>query len=206
MKEGGKKTKALIFDIGQVLIFYDLHKMVRQISCLSRFSEERILTLLQEEGIFDLYGQGQITTNELYEHVLLRSERAFSIEQFAEAVNDVFRPNDRILPLIHKLKEKKIPLLLLSNTCDLHYSYLKKNYPFLQLFDHALTSHELRTKKPHPKIFLEAINRANALPEECFYTDDILEFIQAAQKLCIDAELFTSTSLLEEQLKKRKIL
>jgi HAD superfamily hydrolase (TIGR01509 family) len=59
--------------------------------------------------------------------------------------------------------------------------------------------------KPQPEIYQAAIECAGCRPEECFYTDDIPEFIEAAKRLGIDAVQFESAAQLERELARRHI-
>jgi putative hydrolase of the HAD superfamily len=59
--------------------------------------------------------------------------------------------------------------------------------------------------KPQPRIFQAAIALAGCRPEECFYTDDIADYVAAAQNLGIDAVRFESLAQLQSELTARGI-
>ena len=59
--------------------------------------------------------------------------------------------------------------------------------------------------KPNPRIYAEAIARAQCAPEECFFTDDIPEYVAGARAAGIDAVQFQSATQLESALKERGI-
>jgi HAD superfamily hydrolase (TIGR01509 family) len=59
--------------------------------------------------------------------------------------------------------------------------------------------------KPSPEIFQAALKLCGCLPEECFYTDDIAAYVEAARQLGIDAVQFESLAQLQRELKARGI-
>jgi putative hydrolase of the HAD superfamily len=60
--------------------------------------------------------------------------------------------------------------------------------------------------KPLPAIYRRAIEEARCRPEECFYTDDMLAYVEAARTHGIDAVQFESASQIEAELHKRGVI
>ena len=60
--------------------------------------------------------------------------------------------------------------------------------------------------KPQPEIFQAAVELAGCLPGECFYTDDIAAYIEAARRMGIDAVQFESRAQLEGEMRGRGIV
>jgi HAD superfamily hydrolase (TIGR01509 family) len=79
------------------------------------------------------------------------------------------------------------------------------NYPILRHFHDLVLSYEVKAMKPSPAIYREAIARAQCLPEECFYTDDIPVFVEGARREGIDAVQFESCAQLERELAARQV-
>lgn len=97
-------------------------------------------------------------------------------------------------------------LLLLSNTNAIHFEMLRREYPLLRHFHGMVLSHEVHLVKPQPAIFEAAVRLAGCSPEECFYTDDVPEFVDAARTLGIDSEQFRGVEKLERELASRGIV
>jgi len=66
-------------------------------------------------------------------------------------------------------------------------------------------SYRVGALKPAPAIYREAIARAECRPEECFFTDDIADYVAAAKREGIDAVQFESCEQLERELTARGI-
>ena len=86
------------------------------------------------------------------------------------------------------------------NTNELHFEFIKQNFPILQYFDDFVLSYEVGALKPFPEIFKTAIEKANCLPEECFFTDDRKPNVLGAQKIGIKAVQFLSVEQLTKSI------
>jgi putative hydrolase of the HAD superfamily len=60
--------------------------------------------------------------------------------------------------------------------------------------------------KPQPEIYRAAIDAAQCSPEECFFTDDIPEYVEGARQMGIDAVQFESREQIERELSARGII
>jgi len=96
-------------------------------------------------------------------------------------------------------------LVLLSNTNPIHFEMIRAAYPHLRHFHRLVLSHEVKAMKPAPEIYRAAIDAAQCRPEECFFTDDILEYVEGARLMGIDAVQFESREQIERELSARGI-
>jgi len=97
-------------------------------------------------------------------------------------------------------------LVLLSNTNHIHFEGILTNYPLLRHFHEYVLSYKVGAMKPLPLIYEAAIKAAQCTPEECFFTDDIEAYVQAARKMGIDAVQFQSEAQIREELRLRGVL
>jgi putative hydrolase of the HAD superfamily len=96
-------------------------------------------------------------------------------------------------------------LLLLSNTNIIHFAMIRERYSLLRHFHDMILSYEVGALKPSPRIYREAIARAGCQAEECFFTDDVAAFAEAARLEGIDAIQFKSLKQLQQDLGLRGI-
>ncbi|MBM3184015.1 MAG: HAD-IA family hydrolase, partial [Chlamydiae bacterium] len=190
--------KTIFFDIGNVLVFFDLVKMQEQIAQCTGLSCAEVQQILLNEKVFFQYECGQINTQKFYDIFQKYSRKKFTLNDLLRATADIFRPNTNLWPTVSHLKERGLRLIFLSNTSECHFQHLSRIYPVFQVFDDRILSYEVGALKPDPKIFHAALSIAKCDPKECFYTDDIPEFILSAQKCGLDSEVFTTV----ENLKK----
>jgi putative hydrolase of the HAD superfamily len=76
----------------------------------------------------------------------------------------------------------KVRLLILSNTNELHWDYLRLTYPVFQKFEGYVVSHEAGLAKPNPAIYSHLANKFGVSPSESLFIDDLAENIEAAER------------------------
>jgi putative hydrolase of the HAD superfamily len=192
-----------IFDLGNVIVFFSFPKMIAQISACTGLTPAQIHHFFIDKNLRADYEAGQVTSQQLYDAFRTLSPRSFSKEKLFLAASDIFTPNTSLFPLLETLKKQGTRLLLLSNTSEAHFDFIFPRTPILDLFDDYILSYKVKASKPDPKIFQTALKKARCPPAECFYTDDIPEYIAAAKTHGIDAELFTDVPQLKKHLASR---
>jgi HAD superfamily hydrolase (TIGR01509 family) len=101
---------------------------------------------------------------------------------------------------------RRYRLVLVSNTNALHFEMLRVTHAnLLRHFDELVLSYEIHAMKPRPEIYQAAVERAGCRPEECFYTDDIVAYVEAAKGMGIDAVAFESRMQLGREMGARGI-
>ncbi|MBI3184391.1 MAG: HAD-IA family hydrolase [Myxococcales bacterium] len=121
-------------------------------------------------------------------------------EEFLELWSCHFTVNRPLLPCVEALIGR-VKLLLLSNTNDLHWEYLRPKLPLLERFDHLLLSYELGLIKPEPAIYLRALELSRAAPVEAVFFDDLPDYVEAACRVGIHGRLFREPAELCAQLR-----
>jgi putative hydrolase of the HAD superfamily len=195
--------KTVYFDMGNVLVFFNPAKMFAQLAQCTGLSGQEVQKLIYTGDLVERHETGKMTTEQVYRLFLQSSPRSFTLQQFKTAASDIFTPNTALWPLVEELKRQGIRLILLSNTSECHFHYINAHYPILRHFDHKVLSFEVGAWKPNPEIFQHALAHAQCAPEECFYTDDIPDFIEGARRAGLPGEVFTTVDQLKKHLAQR---
>jgi len=174
--------------------------MIERICQCTGLTGEEIKKMLFERNLRDLYETGKINSLELHSLFQEASPRLFSFDEFMHALSDIFTPNHEIWPIVHSLKKEGIRLVLLSNTSECHFKRINTDYPICQVFDQLILSYEVGACKPDLLIYQKALEAANCSKDECFYTDDIPEFIAGASKAGLKGEIYTDPFSLRKHL------
>lgn len=196
--------KTIFFDLGNVLLFFDHQKMIGQVAELCDIDPYVIKQAMQLYG--DPYERGSVNKHKIFNELSSLSKTPLNFDRLMDALGNIFTPNLPVIQLALQLKQKGHRLFVLSNTCDAHFEYAQKYHPFLKEFDGYVLSYEVGARKPEKTIYQKALEQAQAKPEECFYTDDIEEYILAARKMKIDAERYTTEEELVRQLNRRGMI
>jgi len=128
-----------------------------------------------------------------------------SFDAFRDIWVSIFLPETLIDDRLVGTLGERYRLLLLSNTNAIHFDWLDAHYPILRHFHHRILSHEVGAAKPDPLIYAETLRHAAGQPHECFFTDDVLEFVEGARRAGIDAEQFQGQDKLVTDLQARGV-
>jgi glucose-1-phosphatase len=197
--------KAIIFDLGKVLIDFDFQRAYRALESLCPYPAAEISKRLAATNLIERFETGLVEPRDFVEQFSGILDLPLDYDRFCRIWSGIFTvtliPESMLEGLAARYR-----LLLLSNTNALHFEMLRRNYgPMLGHFHHLILSYEVHAMKPRPEIFQAAVERAGCRPEECFYTDDIPAYVEAARQMGIDAVQFESSEQLERELRQRGI-
>jgi glucose-1-phosphatase len=197
--------RTCLFDLGNVLVFFSHERMCAQIGDVCRQSASEIRRLLIDSGLQWEFERGRLTMDEFHHRFQNLVNCRFDREELFVAASDIFEANAPALSLLDDLKSLGMRLVLLSNTSIAHFQFIRDRFDVLDRFDDFVLSFEVGAIKPEDPIFEAALKRIHCRPEECFYTDDIEPYVVRAREFGIDAEPFTDTPALIQQLRIRGI-
>lgn len=197
--------KALLFDLGNVLVGFDFARGYRAIEGICGLSAAEVQRLINRSGLVVPFERGEISSEEFVARLSDLLGLAVSYEYFCNLWSTIFLP-DPVLPeeLLIALRGR-YRMVLVSNTNDIHYRMIQDTYPIVRHFDARVLSFRVGAAKPSPLIYEEAVRQAQCRPEECFFTDDMPEFVEAARRFGIDAVQFQGQERLQEELRRRGI-
>ncbi len=207
MSEGKPGIKTMFFDLGKVIVNYDPGILVEGYRKYGKVDEKKYIDYLWGSKDANGYMEGKITSSHFY----MRTKRTFRLKikynEFYEVWNSMFWPYPEVEDIIRKVKNKypDIKLVLVSNTNEAHFDFIRATYDILDVFDEFIVSHKVGKQKPHAKIFTEALKAAGNPPKETFYTDDMEKFILSARSMGIRAFQFTGHRDLLSVLEKLNI-
>lgn len=201
----GTKIKAVIFDLGNVLVNYDVQKAARRFSKAGGISQLRIWAHFFLSQFEQAYTRGEISTREFYREATKVFKKPVSYKIFKRYWNDIFWENPGMEKLLIRIK-KHYPLFLISNTNALHYTHLKKEFKLLRHFNRKFPSHEVGARKPDIKIYRRVLKKIGYQPRETVFIDDMKSFIRGARKAGMHAIRFKSLPQLKQDLRKLGIL
>jgi HAD superfamily hydrolase (TIGR01509 family) len=172
--------KAIIFDMGNVLVNFDHPKAAKQIAAICDTTSEDVWNFLFASGLEMKYEAGEVATQEIHAMIEKKYGKKIALDRLIHAVSDIFSPKLEMLPVLKSLKSQGYRLQILSNTNVLHWQFCKKNFEFIRYFDAFTLSFEVKAVKPDAEIYADAVKKSGFKAEECFYTDDVAAYAAAA--------------------------
>lgn len=192
--------RAILFDLGQVLAPFDLERGLRALAPHCPHPPQEIQRRIAASGLLRPFEEGRIGPREFARRLSEALDLRVSYEQFCELWSSIFLPETPVPETLVEALARRYRLLILSNTNVIHYRMIRERYPILRHFHDAVLSYEVGAVKPDERIYREALRRAGCSPEECFYTDDIPEYVDAARRLGMIAVRFQSAEQLARDL------
>lgn len=197
--------KAIIFDLGNVVVHVDKTEQYRKFSANCNKTAPYIKGYFEKSRVRKSFERGELTPIQFYTAIGKELNLRMSFNNFNRVWCGIFTLNKDVEKLIKKLK-KSFRLILLSNTDILHYRYIKNKYKIINTFDDYVLSYQAGHRKPNPLIFLTALKRAKTLPFNCIYVDDIPEFTFIARLMGIKAFKYVNFGRLIKELGGFKII
>jgi putative hydrolase of the HAD superfamily len=198
--------RSILFDLGNVLVPFEVDRAYAALAANSGLPAEEVATRVRDSGLYGVYESGGLETEEFLEEFSALLGLNCSMPEFREIWNSIFLAETATSEsLIVELKQQ-YRLVLLSNTNELHFGWLRERYPILNHFDAYTLSYKEKAMKPDERIYAAAVANAQCEPGECFFTDDIQRYVEAARSYGIDAEQFTGEATLRRHLQSRKLI
>ncbi|MDD3845932.1 MAG: HAD hydrolase-like protein [Syntrophorhabdaceae bacterium] len=178
--------KLFVFDLGNVILPFEHHQIAAKLHETSlikdRFTPDDLFRYLfdHQKGFVNAYEEGLISSKEFFKKLKEKYKLELESEGFKDIWNDIFQEDPAVSEIILYLKRKGYPIVLLSNTNELHFSYVMERYPIIHHFDEWILSFEVGAKKPKEKIYSTIFETRSVERNEVLYIDDIPEYITAA--------------------------
>ena len=194
------KIRAVIFDIGRVLIGIDVARAMRGLASGMAMSPEELWHAIEKDPRWKDWQEGRIAANDWYLHLNKRFGGKLTFAQFTELWNQVLHPEPlQDAALLQKLS-KRYKLGLLSNTDPVHVAYMESQYEFFSSFPVRVYSCMIGASKPNPVIYREALRGCKVRAEEAVYIDDIAGYVEAARSLGMRGIRYESPDQLKDGL------
>jgi putative hydrolase of the HAD superfamily len=188
------KIQAILFDLGKVLVDFNFDTGVQALHAACSISRDRLEEVLWDENCIRRYERGEISTSEFHTYLCETADLKLDFESFCRTWSSVFLPGMIVSESVLTALKRTYPLILVSNTNEVHVDFVRTNYRLLDYFDHHIFSYEVGSLKPEREIFERAIAVSGHPAEALFFTDDREENISAATELGINAHQFKSES------------
>ena len=186
------KVRAVIFDIGRVLIRLDVSRAMKAMASGPALSAEALWSAIEKDPRWNDWQEGRISARDWHLHMQRRFGGSATFEQFTETWNLVMDPEPIQGKELFEKLSKKYRLALLSNTDPIHVAHMEPRYEFFSYFPARVYSCAVGASKPNPIIYREALRACRVQAEEAVYIDDIAAYVEAAQRLGMKGVRFQS--------------
>src|SRR5690348_6475205 len=197
--------KAIIFDLGKVIVPFAFKRGYTRLEPLCGIPAAEIPDRIRPTGLVQRFESGGIESRDFFDQLSSHLNLRASYNDFCDIWSSIFLPETLIPESMIADLARTYPLVLLSNTNAIHFEMIQENYPILRHFRDLVLSYRVGAMKPSPLIYQKAIEAAGCRPEECFFTDDIAEYVAGAKEQGIDAVQFQSAGQIRNELRARGV-
>jgi len=185
----GAPLRAVIFDIGRVLVGLDVARAATGLSSGISLGPDELWSAIQSDLRWHDWQEGRIAPQDWHLHLSKRLGSKLKFAEFRDVWNRTLDPQPlQTRDLFEELRKSK-RLALLSNTDPIHVAHLEANYDFFEFFPAAsrIYSCAVKASKPSPVIFQAALRAVKSKAQEAAFIDDIPEYVEAARALGLKA-------------------
>ena len=197
--------KALIFDLGGVIVPFDFRRGYALMQERCSIPAEEIPKRIGGTDLVRRFETGEVGSREFVGELCGVLGTDLNYDEFCRIWYSIFLPHTLIDDEMIAALAERYRLVLLSNTNQIHFEMLDEGYPILRHFKRRVLSYKVGAMKPSPVIYEAAIAEAGCKPGECFFTDDVEPYVEGARQAGIDAVQFHNRDQLIRDLRTRGI-
>jgi FMN phosphatase YigB (HAD superfamily) len=199
----GPVLRAIIFDIGRVLIRVDLSRALEGLTQGISLSPAEVWSAIENDPRWPDWQEGRISPRDWHLHLTKRLGTPLTFGQFTQAWNRSLDPQPIHENSFFEILAKRYRLGLLSNTDPIHVAHLESTYDFFRYFPKPVRIYScgVGASKPDPLMFREALRACKVRAQEALYIDDVPAYVEAAQRLGMSGIPFQSVGQLAADLR-----
>ncbi len=181
-------TKAVLFDLGQVLVHYDHAQTIAGLAAVCGDGSTqpaalaRINTWLSSNS--HALSTGRMETEAMHSLMRTQAGATESPEAFFNGFCAGLKRNEAALAYALELEATpNVLVAVISNTNAAHVRWLDAYVPELRSFDLVMMSNEISIYKPDPAVFRLALELLDVEAHNALFVDDAATNVAAAQAL-----------------------
>jgi HAD superfamily hydrolase (TIGR01509 family) len=195
------QLRAIIFDIGRVLIRVDVARATKELASGLSLSPQEVWSAIEHDPRWPDWQEGRMKPRDWHLHLSKRLGSSLSFERFTEVWNLALDPVPLQDSAMFQRLSKHYRLALLSNTDPIHLAHMEPQYDFFAHFPVRIYSCSVGASKPNPIIYRQALRGCGVQAGEALYIDDIPAYVEAAQRLGLRGIVYGSPEQLHAELR-----
>jgi HAD superfamily hydrolase (TIGR01509 family) len=173
--------KAVVFDLGKVLLDFDYGIAIARIQKRCRLSLKELHSLINQSPLLLRYESNSLSTAEFFAEVQAASGFCGNLDEFRSLFSDIFTVIEPMAQLHGELRRRGVPTFIFSNTNELAMGHIRARFSFVRNFDGYVLSYEHNAMKPDPSIYRVVEQTTGQRGPDLLYIDDRSENVTAGQ-------------------------
>ena len=174
--------KALLFDLGGVVVDVDFSLALKAWSSLSALSADELQRSFTFDDAYERHERGEITAHEYFAHLSARLQLRAAPEDVEAGWNAIFAGEIAETRLLVEQARRKLPCHAFTNTNASHMARWSALYPQVVLaFERIFASHQIGLRKPERSAFAYVCRTLALSPDAILFFDDSAMNVEAAR-------------------------
>lgn len=199
-------VRAVVFDLGGVLIDWDPRRLYRKLLADEREVDELIATVCTQAWN-ERQDAGRSLAEGTAELVARHPDRADLIRCYYERWDEMLGGAiDGTVAILEELDRAAVPLYALTNWSAETFARGRGRFRFLDRFRAIVVSGQERLIKPDPRIYRLLLQRHHLAPDEALFIDDNPTNVEGARAVGMHGHHFRDPGALRVELVGRGLL
>ena len=194
------RLRAILFDIGRVLVRVDLGRAMGDLAGKAALSPAELWSIIEKDPHWPDWQEGRIQPRDWCLRLGSRLGGKVSFEKFCELWNAALDPEPVFEDSFFEGLGRKHRLGLVSNTDPIHVAHLETNFAFFRHFPARIYSCRVGASKPNPLIYGAALKACRVSAGEALFIDDVPAFVEGALRLGMEGLVYESPEKLRADL------
>lgn len=200
--------KAVIFDLGGVLVDYD---HAATLAAVGRLTSTPDQPLTAPPDLIKKFVTGKVNGRFFHNHLVQHIGLTPDYNTFASAFcSTQKRINEGIAYAVELQQRPDILVGIISDINDIHVQWVRQNILELTMFYSVIMSNEVGLKKPNPAIYQLCLQQLGMTPQQAIFIDDRPVNINGARAIgmsgIVHTNWETTRDILEEWLEENNEL
>lgn len=174
-------ARAVIFDLGGVLVGFDHGAIATAVAALSPTPAAAVWE--QIAAHMPQFGRGLMTPRALHRRLVNSVGVTADFARFVAAFNTSLVRDEAAIAYALALRAAGLRIGVISNTNPLHADWLRAHIPEFAHFRSVIMSSDVALLKPEAAIYARALAELNVAPAQAAFVDDTVENVTAVAPL-----------------------
>jgi putative hydrolase of the HAD superfamily len=196
-------VKALLFDIGGVVIDFDFTRVFERWAGTSKRSMEQIQSRFSFDHSFEAFERGEIEAADYFNSLRTTLGIDISDGQFEDGWNSVYTGEIDGMAELLDLAGRKLPIYALTNSNAIHKKVWSTRFnTILSRFRAVFNSSDIGSRKPEPDVFHYIAAATGVDLQQVVFYDDLAENIAGAKAVGLTTVHVKSIADVEKSFKR----
>jgi HAD superfamily hydrolase (TIGR01509 family) len=207
MSRSPPPTRAVLFDLGGVVVDIDFDRALAAWGRHSRLPPERLRAAFRQDEPYERHETGALPAEGFFAHLRQVLELECGDEAVRAGFNAILVAQiEETVRLLDAIRPE-VPRYAISNTNAVHVDEIRRVFPgLLGRFTRVFASHEIGHRKPDAAAFQHVLQQIAVPAPEVLLFDDLQPNVDAARALGLQAVLVTSPADVRAALEPRGLL